>query len=517
MKRFVGIIPVLLLFLFACVVTLQAKQFELAGNPLNILGYISQGMQYSLANDANDKYDVEKDLNQALSTFLIEADYKPANDLKFYASGKLTYDWIYDIKSEDSSWHNKRFSNSRETMAFDDEWWQIWQEGHVTWNPGVFMFRFGKQIVSWGEMDFLQVMDQINPVDSRRGFADVEFEETVIPINMVRAEWWPTISEGGYFIDQIGIQLVAIPNGNFIPNQGASPGNDKGGVWAANVVGGGIRTGAFNEIIEEPDSYEFEVGARIQALKGYSIFTLNAFYGRANAPVTQLDLSRITDIPGIGPFPAQPITQVDTNGIPIVNLNVKGYYPRQKFVGVTLATEIPQLGFSALGGHSPVIRSEVKYEIDKQFSEHDLTPLFTGDGYIESDWLQAAVGIDWKFKFNWLNSKAYINTSLQVFYDKIFDYPDSPLTIADKPNSENLAFSMYVDTSYLNAKIIPHIAYLNDTSNEGNLLLVGVSYSPSTRWSYSLDTGFFWGYDENESFHLFKNKDYISAKIRYTF
>ena len=133
-------------------------------------------------------------------------------------------------------------------------------------------------------MDFLRVMDQINPVDSRRGFADVEFEETVIPINMLRAEYWPDLSGSDMFFDQLGFQLVVVPNGNFIPDQGPSLGNDAGGIWSYDYADGGIRYGDINSDIKEPGKWSTEIGFRIQALSGFdTIFTLNGFYGRANS------------------------------------------------------------------------------------------------------------------------------------------------------------------------------------------------------------------------------------------
>jgi hypothetical protein len=172
-----------------------AKEFSLQGDGvLNVMGYMSQSLQFSLKND---KYDSEEDLQSALMNMFIETDYKPSEALTFYASGMLTMDWIYEIKSNDHTWQSRRFNKSRDNFFIDDESWQLLKEAHVTWSPGNFLFRAGKQVVSWGEMDFLRVMDQINPTDDRRGFADVEFETTVIPIWLLRAEYYPDVAARG--------------------------------------------------------------------------------------------------------------------------------------------------------------------------------------------------------------------------------------------------------------------------------------------------------------------------------
>ena len=83
-------------------------------------------------------------VNQVLSTAFLEMDYELADNLKLYSAGKVTYDWIYDINHNDDDWREKFFNRSRDEMSFDDEWWQILHEAHVTWTVGNLMFRVGK-------------------------------------------------------------------------------------------------------------------------------------------------------------------------------------------------------------------------------------------------------------------------------------------------------------------------------------------------------------------------------------
>jgi Protein of unknown function (DUF1302) len=526
----------------ATALSAMGKIYEVGGKQLNVLGYISQGIQYSALGAAGDSHATEEGFNQALTTAFLELDYKMAPQLKLYGSGKIVADWIYDLKSDDDSWSDKEFSQSRSGMQFDDEWWQLFHEGHVTWSPGNFLFRVGKQIVSWGEMDFIQVMDQINPVDSRRGFSDLEFETTIIPIPLVRAEWWPDLSMLDTFLSELAFQLVINPNVDFIPNQGPDWSNKNSGIWSYSIVDGGLRA-QYNESVEEPDEGdldEWEFGARIQALIGSSIMTVTGFYGRANNPVTRQDLYGPTM--GFGPSalaiigmgPASDI-EFDTEGNVLYEFDVVGYYPRQKFIGATLTTEVPQLSFSALGGSTPVIRAEVKYELDKTYSENFLAPLIDPvtfeligeNGFIQSDALETGLGIDWKIKCNFINPKGYLDTSFQVFYNKILDYPDEldywnaggsdHVHILDVLDQDWYAVSAYIQTLYMNAKLVPYVAWLFDISNEAHLLLTGLTYTPNNHWAFSMDYAFHHGEDSAQSFDAFEDKDYISAKIKYTF
>jgi hypothetical protein len=535
---------------------LFAGQYDVAGRPLNIMGYMSQAVQYGF----EDAYDTEEGFNQALMTAFLEAEYEILSNMSFYGAGKATVDWIYDLKHSDHSWSEKDFSKSRSELYFDDEWWQLFHEGHLTWTPGSFLFRVGKQIVSWGEMDFLRVMDQINPLDSRRGFSDVEFESTVIPIPLIRAEWWPSLAEHRTFLDELGIQFVFNPNLDFISDQNPQLGNDVGGIWAPRFILDGINYGSTDSRINEPDRLDpegFEYGARIQMLMGSAVVTLNGFYGRANTAVEKLDLGVVHPAfvqlsealvaqglvtpgeaeaiaaQGAAISPKTPITfdenlnpvfgEVDQDGNPIVHLALDGKYFRQKFVGGTVACEVPWLRFPALGGSAPVIRSEVKYEFERAFTELNNAPTPEREGFIKSDTLDVAAGLDWKFKINWLNPRAYLDTSWQAFYQYIVDYPNeataigTPAKIFDIPDEHNWKLSTYIQTQYFNSKLIPSFAFLWDIDNKAYLAIPSLSFSPTTSWKLTLTAGFMGGKEDNASFDVFENKDYVAFTIRRSF
>jgi hypothetical protein len=533
----------------------EARTYTVANKPFSVMGYVSQTIQFGW----KDSCDTQKGLQQVLTTAFLEGDYRPHNSLMFYVSGRFTIDWAYDILHDNREWNEKLFSHSRDNLYIDDAWWQFLQEAHMSWSPGPFFFRFGKQIVSWGEMDFLRIMDQINPIDQRRGFSDVEFESTIIPIPLVRAEFWPDINALGTFLDEIGLQFIFNMNPAFIPDQAPAPGNDVAGIWAADITQGDIRVGSLVVTNETPDAWDsdyFEYGLRLSGLIGSTIVTLNGFYGRANTPVTIADTSvihpefqRIADIlgslgltemaemilaQGVGFHPSteiaiNPLTgaaefgQVDCEGKGIVHPAVMQMFPRQKFIGATIATELPFLGFSAVGGAAPVVRSEIKYELDKKFDEATNTPVPTDDGFIESDMLDIAVGLDWKFKVNALNRKAYISTSTQLFYKHITDYPDyqnlagAQSKIAAIPDANTFQISTLIQTAYFNAKLVPSVAFLWDIDNESVLLLPGISYAYSTRLSFSSQYVFFNGAIPGQGFDPFDNKDYISFNVKYTF
>lgn len=124
----------------------MAEEVAVLGKSLNLLGYVTQGGAFSLSD--KDKYDTEKGLQSGLMNLFVEGDYKISSELKLYCSSMLTVDWAYQLNDNRESWHEKLFSKSKDRLNVDNEYWQILKEAHLTWTPGNFMFRIGKQIVS---------------------------------------------------------------------------------------------------------------------------------------------------------------------------------------------------------------------------------------------------------------------------------------------------------------------------------------------------------------------------------
>lgn len=503
----------------------SAIVFPIGDDMLNVGGYITQTFQYSIVPHANYHQDQEENFNQFLTTLFLEGHLDMTKyRLNFYLSGKVVTDWIYLIKSHDDSWREKEFNKSRSELFVDKKWWQLLQEGYVTWTPQNFYLRVGKQIVSWGEMDFVRIMDQINPLDSRRGFSDVEFESTIIPIPLVRAEWHPPVSNYQNFVSELGIQFVYNPNANFIPDQNPALGSDVGGIWAPSYIANGINFGHMDSNDKEPKRWEPEFGLRIQTLIHGSIITLNGFYGRANSPVEMSDLTVVSPFYGPGISPTTPFpAKLDPKGRPILYAAMVGLWPRQKFVGITDTTELRFLRFTTLGGTTPVLRCEVKYEFGKMFNELNAGPVPTKSSFITSNTLDAAVAIDWKFKVRPINPNAYLTLSLQGFYKRITDYPEyftvfgTKAKIVDTPRADTWTVTAYSDTNYWNGKLVPSLAYMWDINNKAHFILPKITYKPSDKWGFGLEGCWLIGGKDNASFNLFQHKSYAAFKIKYSF
>jgi hypothetical protein len=483
-----------------------AEQFTLLGKPLNLFGYATQGGAFSLLD--KDKYDTEKGLNSALMNLFVEGDYTPINNLKFYASSMLTVDWIYQLKHNDSSWNDKLFDKSKKELNVDDKYWQLLKEAHFTWTPKNFLFRVGKQIVAWGETDGFRLMDQINPLDQRRGFGDVEFETTTIPIWLIRAEYFLPIKPS--WLQDLGFEFVYNPNADFIPNQGIRTGNADGGIWAPNIPLPGPPPFFESHMattyghIDTPKRWKEgnEFAFRIKGVVYDSTITLNAFYGRDNDPVTRLVP------PFLSPVPPNIFA---SDGRLLLHPFMEGKYPLFRFVGATFSRDITPVKASFLGGVAPVLRLETFYAFNNTFAfGFPGTPLAR---FEKSDEFRGAIGVDWKVKIPFLNPAAGFTISPQFYYRRIMDYPSLEEIQGLKKN--NYQTSLMINTQYLHSKLTPSFFWLRDINSKSDFFRFQLVYDYSNKWHFTIGALLLDGEKKGQGFQLFDNKDQIYFKISY--
>lgn len=421
-------------------------------------------------------------------------------------------DWAYDLNSDSGEWNQKGFSESRDDLYFLDEAEDIIKELHITWTPGNWNIRLGKQILSWGEMDGMRITDQINPLDSRRGFTDVKFETTILPIWMAKAEYYVPMETS--WLWDLGLEFFFNPNLYFQTDLGLDYGNDKGGIWAPGHLldfGDGFyaHLGSSVENIEKRSGWDgTEWGIRLKGNFSNSLITLIYFNGISNSPMPLADYAASD---------AAFLADMDFSawdGLPTYHIYYNGEYHRQKYVGATLTRDLDQLYLSSLGGYSPVLRVEVAYFFDNVYSDFDELTL------VETDELLWGIGCDWKVDIPFLNPMSGINISPQFFHRKIFDYPERGLSWYSK--EDNYKVDVYIETQYLRSKLAPFIYWTRDLTTEDDFYMLGFNYTYDDSWSFGI------GYVGVETvkdslagtgygMETFKNKDHAYFTVTYQF
>jgi len=476
--------------------------FQPGNHGVRIMGYLNQGAAFGVAGD---HYDTMDGFQSAIFQALLELEYLPRHDLKIFASGSLNVDWAYHRESSD--WKDKGFDESRDRLHFFDKGRDLLKEFHVTWSPGDFIIRAGKQIVVWGETDGFRIMDQINPLDQRRGFTDVEFETTIIPLWLLRIEYYMQPLD---WLQNFGIEFIFNPNADFRGNENIMPGNDYSGIWAPNIkipLGGPAPhdfayLGSFDIDIDQPDDWNpdgFEYGVRLKGVIQNAIVTLNYFYGLDNDPVVKT----------LSTPPRMEITPYDNRMV--IHLPAEGFYPLFRFAGVTLSRDFERLYFSSLGGVAPVLRLEAFYGFSNSF-------VTTKNTFEKHDEIRWAMGIDWKIKIPLLNNRAYFMISPQFYHRKICDYPsDYGLVSGSALEDNNYQTSLMISTSYFNVKLLPSFFWLRDITNSSNFFRLQTVYEQDHHWNYTLGILFFKGTQTGLGFEPFNNKDQVYSTIGYRF
>jgi Protein of unknown function (DUF1302) len=516
------------------------KEMALFEKPFRISGFINQNVGYGIGGD---HFDNKEDWQSFRYDVLLETKYNPHRDLDIFISGMLTGDWAYDLLSDDSEWKSKGFNESRDTFGVDTDLRDLLQEAHVTWTPGNFLFRFGKQIVVWGETDNFRLMDQINPQDQSRGMTDFEFETSIVPIWLARMEYF--VQPDSTWLQDLGFEFIFNPNADFVANDGPGLGSDAHGVWGVGVDGPPLALdpnfgpipypiylgmsavpvpgltlglpstassmGSIDADIKEPDDWDsdyFEFGIRVKALINDAVITLNYFYGRDKSPIT-----KFTN-PATAPFSGLDISPYD--GRAILHMDMDGYFPRFRLTGFTFTRDFETLNLSALGGVAPVLRLEAFYAFDNTFAANigGMPSAFEAH-----DEIRYAIGIDWKIKVNWLNPRAYFTIMPQFYHRYIADYPSSYTLTSTQGSVEdnNYMFSLVLTTSYFHNKLVPTIVMVQDTTNRADLYQPQVAYEYSDKWNFTMGAVFLNGRRVGYGFQPLDNKDHVFFTASYRF
>ena len=476
-----------------------AEELSVLGRPLQLFGFATQEVSYGF----KDAYDTEKGLNSALMNLFVEGDYEITKDLKFYGSGMLTVDWAYQLNANRDSWNDKLFSKSKHNLNVDDKYWQLLKEARLTWTPGNFMFRVGKQIVSWGELLAFRIMDQINPLDQRRGFLDIEFETTIIPTWLFRADYYPKIKLG--WLQDLGFEFVYNPNADFIPNQDLMSGNADGGIWAPNVPILGAHLATTYANIRTPNRWKEgnEFAFRVKANMLGAITTLNFFYGRDNSPVA------LFVPPYISPVPPHIFA---SDGALLLHPFQEGKYPLLKFVGATIAKEIIPLKASFLGDVAPTVYFEALYAFDSTFAfTNPIASVI--QRYGKSDDFRTGVEVAWKAKIPALNARTYFSFTGEFFYRRIMDYPSVEEISGLK--KDNYQTFLSVSTSYFHTKLTPSFTWIHDINSNSNYFIPKLVYDHDYHWHFTLGGQLFKGAKEGQGLQFFDNKNEIFFKVAY--
>jgi hypothetical protein len=162
------------------------KEGENAGdtNPGNwrVSGFVKQELNYAV-KDQDDAFPFSRDsegIRQFRSTFNVALKGSLSGSGNYEIGANIFYDAFYH-HSGDAIVTDDEYEN----MADEAEWREVYANVEPVDDVWV---KFGRQIVAWGESDFTQILDLVNPRDERE-FGLVDLENARLPIWATRISY----------------------------------------------------------------------------------------------------------------------------------------------------------------------------------------------------------------------------------------------------------------------------------------------------------------------------------------
>ncbi|MBU0992972.1 MAG: DUF1302 domain-containing protein [Proteobacteria bacterium] len=158
------------------------------------------------------------DMTSQRNTLLLQWKHdlgRPMFDTKieYDIKGRVFYDgsWDYgpEVMKSDSErqkyvLNNRKIVNDRDEIN-DEKWKAEFFQAYADLTKGPVFARIGRQVLSWGEMSTIRILDGCNPMDTSS--LSVDLQERLIPLWMIRGNLafdavgpFTSLSVGGYYV-----------------------------------------------------------------------------------------------------------------------------------------------------------------------------------------------------------------------------------------------------------------------------------------------------------------------------
>lgn len=463
---------------------------------LNVSGYLRLENAMSLVNQPDVPGDEVWDLTMLRTTLYVQGSYQLSNWARVVGVGQanMEYNTPYIEELDDMT--------SRDLMKeYQDidmrEWYSDLMFGKRL------SLRLGKQIVSWGHVDFFRAMDRIHGEDwSWRSFfpSKEEIKRPLIMANMevaipelkgsLQVIMKPGLDRDGEFGDKYDI----------VGSRWATPGN--AGFNFHDVL-------YENSHFKDGDSDDVTGGIRFGGQLGRVDYTLN--YLRTLGP--------------------EPIFNPNPVALPFATF----YKEMPKgFLGDLVYPEQDMFGFTAnyySNWADMLMRTEFVYILDRPYQVGRIPGAGGFSGVIEKDTLVTMFAFEKNLGFlrDILQCREQPLLLVQYYDAWILDYKDSddiPYTLGATSqrhqNDPNLTVA--ISWTYLSGRIKPGLAGVFDLRYKGALILPSVDFEYGDHWRLRLEADLF--YDNGNAysnsndvylFSLFGRKSQAVMKLSYLF
>ncbi len=411
-------------------------------------------------------------------TALMDFQYQYNEQWKARAILRGIYDGVYDFT--DRADFHKAIAADRSLRTDGD---MLVREVYVDYMPvNALKLRLGKQMLSWGETDGLRLMDMINPLDLRRGYLTRSFEDTRIPLWMLRADYdIPGMEASKTYFEFLWIDDFAI---NRIAPEGAAwaPANPIFIQQQFAILAG---LGLVPVITDSPRAQNLQnsrFGAKLSSHVGGADVTLNFLHTFSDDAVFKF------------------------KGIGAGTFNLEQVYPWKNVFGLTANYD---LGMA-------VLRTEIAYELNHTFQNVTMP-----DWTEKSDYLKAMVGFDYNLIIPGFNRDRSFFISGQAFDFHIMDHNNNIINIpyGYTIKEDEAILTLLVNTGFINDSIKPQMFVAYDAAYGGWWINPSIGYEHGTHWRFEVGANWFEGKHDRQRlpFSAFEGDSTAYAQIRRMF
>lgn len=372
-----------------------------------------------------------------------------------------------------------------------------------------FHLRFGRQQVVWGEADYQQILDIVNPVDMSWHFMLEPWEDLRIPLYMVRAFYRiPSFLKSSFEVIWVPGWDEREDRVNKLPPS-FPPGT--AGRWSphpSNIsmdVGLPIKQNV-NYTYPRRTLEDSNVGLRWEFAVGDFQFALMDYYTFVYSPIPSL---RFPNLDAAG------ISNLLSNGI-----TIDMEYPRFNMTGTSSTYYWDLIG--------TVIRFDLAYYLDYPYSASKVDELTLLDsipvtminyfGMQKSDTIKYMIGLDRPTMIRWLNKYSSFMFMTQFIQTIILDHSDNMvLTGYSAPiDKVQTMINFAGTTSYWHGRLDLVLGGAYDVTGAW-LLQSAATIKPRDDVRVSLKMNNFWAHSDYDAFGLWRDKDEVLLEALYQF
>ncbi len=428
---------------------LQSKNYN-SDNIWSVKGSLDFQNHYAV-NDQLDSLPFSRDnsgVTMVRATLRLNASAKLRDNLDVSISGLAFYDAFYYSNRDDFT--TDEFNDFSDEFELRDAYIQFETIDNL-W------LKIGRQVIAFGESDFTQIIDVINPRDERQ-FGLVDLEDARLPVAATRLS---------YVGNRWGLDWVLVHE--FDSHRFAGKGSD------------------FDPYIMLRDTISLDNDRKPKTGFDDPGNLFRAFFSHAHGDIN-LVLARS--------YVQSPILALSPRG----NSSFDKVYPKVTTYGLS-ANWVE--GFWLLKGE--VARKENSFVARSDIDQQRLLGFGVGELYATKDIVQSLLGVEYTLDQD-IQLSTELTTTRILQYEKILLPKQVESTL-----SSRVVFEFYRDTAQLE---ILWSHWLNDDSD---IMRVTYRYDHSDKFQWSLGYIGFWSGEENSVLHPYRKNDRLFWSATYSF